>query len=104
MVLYTPKHVLVESQDSAYFDGSQSSTGEAEIKQLSGEFDTRMYLESSNDSGDSWEVISQFDTSSLVGSWQTRDIQPIIVTNTRRLRVYNASLEDGFVEAMGREL
>jgi len=104
MVLYTPDYITVQSEDSTYFDGSQSSTGEAEIKQLSGDFDARMYLERSNDSGDGWEVISQLDTSSLVGSWQTRDIQPIIIAETRRLCVYNADLESGFVEAMGREI
>jgi len=104
MVLYTPDYVTVESQDSTYFDGSQSSTGEAEMKELSGQFNARVYLERSNDSGESWEEVSQYDTGSLSGSWQTKDIQPILKTDTRRLRVDNADTQDGLVEAIGEEL
>jgi hypothetical protein len=104
MVLYTPDYVMVESQDSTYFDGSQSSTGEAEMKELSGEFNARVYLERSNDDGESWEEVSQYDTGSLSGSWQTKAIQPIVKTDTRRLRVDNADTQDGLVEAIGEEL
>jgi hypothetical protein len=104
MVLYTPDYVIVESQDSTYFDGSQSSTGEAEMKELSGEFNARVYLERSNDEGESWEEVSQYDTGSLSGSWQTKAIQPILKKDTRRLRVDNADTRDGLVEAIGEEL
>jgi len=104
MTLYTPDCSTVESTASAYFDGSQSSTDEAEIKELSGDFNARVYLERSNDEGESWEEVSQYDTGSLSGSWQTKDIQPILKSNTRRLRVYNADTRDGLVEAIGEEL
>jgi hypothetical protein len=104
MVLYTPDYVMVESQDSTYFDGSQSSSGEAEMKELSGEFNARVYLERSNDDGESWEEVSQYDTGSLSGSWQTKAIQPILKTDARRLRVDNADTRGGLVEAIGEEL
>lgn len=104
MVLYTPDYVTVASQDSAYFDGSQSSTGKAEVNVLSGNFNARVYLERSNDEGESWEEVSQYDTGSLSGSWQTKAIQPILKTDTRRLRVDNADRRDGVVETIGEEL
>jgi len=104
MALYTPDYETVSSEGSTNFDGSQSSTDAAEIKEISGEFNSRIYLERSNDSGESWQEVSQFDTGSLSGSWQTKSIQPTIKTGTRRLRVDNADTHDGLIEVIGEEL
>jgi len=104
MPLYTPDHVEIGAGDAVSFDGSQSATGSAEIRQLSGDFDARMYLDRSDDDGETYTTISQFDTGGLSGRWHTADIQPIVSEGVRRLRVVNKGKTSGVVEAIGTEL
>lgn len=104
MTLYTPSYTRVEPGEHVYFDGSESSTGEAEIKEMSGDFSARVYLERSNDSGETWEQVSQFPTAALTTSWHTKEIQPMLKTNLRRVRVENTGDSPGVVEVIGEEI
>jgi len=104
MALYTPSYKTVESEVSVYFDGKESSSDEAKVMELSGDFNARVFLERSNDGGESWETVSQFDTGSLVGSWHTDNIQTMIQVDTRRVRIDNMDKKNGLVEAIGEEL
>ena len=54
MALYTPSYKTVESEVSVYFDGKESSSDEAKVMELSGDFNARVFLERSNDGGESW--------------------------------------------------
>ena len=104
MALYTPDHTTVQSEASVTFDGGASSTDAARLLELSGDFDARIYLERSDDEGETWEVISQFDTGSLTPSWHTDAIQVVVAVGTRRIRVDNMSKTEGLVEAIGEEI
>jgi len=104
MTLYTPDYTTVEAGESVHFDGSEATDGSATIKEISGDFNARIFLERSNDDGDTYETISQFPSSELNGSWHTDAIQTMIVENTRRLRIDNADHYEGTVEVIGEEL
>jgi hypothetical protein len=103
-VLYTPPHAEVASGESVYFDGSGSSTGSAEIQQMSGDFNARLYLERSEDGGETYTTISQFDSGGMAGRWFTKDIQPIVSDGVRRLRVDNKDKTSGVIEVIGTEI
>jgi len=104
MSLYTPDYKMIEAESSVYFDGSESSSGAATIKEMSGNVNVRVYLERSNDGGESYEEISQFASGDLRGAWHTDNIQPMIEENTRRLRIDNTDNHDGLIEVIGEEL
>ena len=104
MTLYTPNYTTVESGASVYFDGSEATDGAAIVKEISGDFNARVFLERSNDDGDTYEMVSQFPSRELNGSWHTNAIQTMIVENTRRLRIDNVDRYDGMVEVIGEEL
>jgi len=104
MTLYTPDYTTVEAGESVHFDGSEATDSSATIKEISGDFNARIFLERSNDDGDTYETISQFPSGDLQGSWHTNAVQTMIVENTRRLRIDNAGHYDGVVEVIGEEI
>jgi hypothetical protein len=104
MTLYTPDYMTVEAGESVYFDGSDSTDGSATVKEISGDFNARIFLERSNDDGDTYETISQFPSGDLRGSWHTNEVQTMIVEDTRRLRIDNSGNYDGVVEVIGEEI
>lgn len=103
MTMYAPEHKTLDSGESVYFNGSSSSTGQAQVEQMSGNFNARVYLERSSDGGETYEVVSQFPTGNLKSSWYTTEIDPILKSGTRRIRVDNADNIDGKVEVIGTE-
>jgi len=104
VTLYTPDFQTVASAESVYFDGSASSTDEAQVTEMSANFHARIYLERSNDDGSTYEEVTQFPTGVFDSSWHTRDIQPTLKAGTRRLRFDNVDDSEGVVEMIGEEL
>lgn len=101
--LYIPDVTELKREETVFFQGKSSTSGEATIKQMSGTVNVRVFLERSNDGGETWETVSQFSSGNLHGSWFTEDIQPIVKENVRRLRVDNVGKNDGKIEVIGEE-
>lgn len=99
---YLPQPKEVNSRSSVYFDGSSSSTGAAYIQEISGDFNTRVYLERESDG--SFTEVSQFPTLSLEGKWHTDEITTRVVAGTRRIRIDNVDKNTGTVEVIGDEI
>ena len=100
---YTPPVETVDSGESVYFDGSASSTGAAEVVEMSGNFSVRMYIERSPDGGETWNQVSQLPTGTLKVSWHTEKLHPLLVSGVRRLRVDNKDKGSGIIELIGTE-
>jgi len=103
MASYISKTESLESEESVYIRGKESSTDQAQVLEISGTFNARIYLEVSND-GEEFTEIFQYPTPSLSGRWSTKDIQSVVVADSRRIRIDNRSKNNGEVNIMGVEV
>lgn len=106
--IYAPDFKNPASGNSVYFDGTASSTNEALVTSLSGDFDAELYIERSNDGGSTWQQTTQLTDSSgnttFGAGWHTQGNREILKDGVRRLRVKNIDGSGGYVEAVGDEL
>lgn len=108
MELYKPDFKTVASGDSIYFDGSASSTNEAIISTISGNFDARIFIERSNDGGTSWTECTQLadadGSNNFTAQWHTQGNREMLSVGNRRIRIDNVDTVSGEVEAIGDEI
>lgn len=88
---YLPDYATVAASGSTTFDGSDSSTNQAIINEISGNFDATLYIEESNDGGSTWTQITQLSdangNNTFGASWHTQYNRIYVASGERRLRV-----------------
>lgn len=103
---YLPDFAAVADGGSTTFDGSASSTNQAIINEVAGNFDVQIFIEESNDGGTSWTQITQLTDASgnatFTGSFHTQFNRVYVAVGERRLRIDDAAT-GGEVSVTGDE-
>jgi len=91
---FTPDSASVSDGNTTTFDGSSSSTNAAIISEISGDRDTKLYIEKSNDGGSTWTQIAQLSDESgnatFSADFYAHFNRLMVVKNNRRLKIENA--------------
>lgn len=108
MANYTPDYADIGASATATFDGSASSTGDADISSLAGNGDAEIRIEASNDGGSTWTTITLLENASggttFSGSWHTQFNKLPVSTNTRRVKITNTSGGQAQYSVAGNEV
>lgn len=103
---YLPDYATVADNGSTTFDGGASSTNAAIINEVAGNFNVQIFIEESNDSGSTWEQITQLTdadgNATFSGSFHTQFNRVYVSTGERRLRIDDAA-SGGRVSVTGDE-